>query len=134
MRYRIAKRGEIRRSINSKMNGVIIIAGREFLSARELKQAAEYKTVVYRNKYKIGSCLSDNGFTKGTLKTRWENRTRVKSRTSPDKYFTQNIFADVTGWVRRKDFVFLMNSFVNGRVPNSRLKRMGSTKWAEGFA
>jgi len=70
MRYKIGKRGEIKKSTSKRMNGVTIIAGRELLIMSELIYAVEYRIIVNKNKCIRGNGLSDNGCIKGTLKTR----------------------------------------------------------------
>jgi hypothetical protein len=65
---------------------------------------------------------------KGIPKTKYERRIITKRNKRPEKYFTQNSFAAVTGWLKRKDFVFFINSFVNGITPSNKEKRIGKMK------
>ena len=45
-----------------------------------------------------------------------------------EKNFVQNSLLEVKGWLKRKDFVFLMNSPVKEIAPRNREKRMGRIK------
>ncbi len=55
----------------------------------------------------------------------WLRKRSITRRVKPEKYFTRKSFAVETGWLKRKDLVFLANSFVNEIEPRNREKRMG---------
>jgi hypothetical protein len=62
------------------------------------------------------------------LKTIWVKKIRVVRTINPERYFTQKSLAVLTGWVKRKDLVFLANSLVKEIAPSNKEKRSGRTK------
>jgi len=61
-------------------------------------------------------------------KIRWVNKIRAARTINPERYFTQKSLAVLTGWVKRKDLVFLANSLVKEIAPSNKEKRSGRTK------
>ena len=63
-----------------------------------------------------------------TRKTNCVRRISITRRIKPKKNFVQNSFLEVKGWLKRKDFVFLINSLVKEVAPSNREKRIGEMK------
>ena len=89
------------------------------------------KTLVLALKKKPKKPFELNGRIKSANETRnmsCKKKTRNKRRNKPKRNFTQNTLLLLTGLLKRKDFVFFINSLVKKIVPRNKEKRMGRIK------